>query len=139
MRQHNGVECPNIAHNRRALAPPLRRTTLAAMTDAAGFHAHIYFNPDEVDAARAFADRACALFDLDVGRFHIAPVGPHPRGSCQLTIGHGEFGRFAEWAAVNRQGLTIFAHAETGHDLTDHNVHVVWFGQSEPLNLAIFG
>ncbi len=109
------------------------------MTNASEFHAHIYFDSDQVEDARALAERARAAFDVRVGRFHVVPVGPHPRGSCQLTLAPGVFGRFAEWAAVNRGSLTIFAHAETGDDLADHSAHVIWFGPSEPLNLSIFG
>jgi DOPA 4,5-dioxygenase len=73
-----------------------------------------------------------------VGRFHEQPVGPHPRGSCQLTLSSEEFGRFAAWAPLHRGDLTIFAHANTGDDLADHTRHVVWFGPSETLNLSIF-
>jgi DOPA 4,5-dioxygenase len=103
------------------------------------FHAHIYFNPDEVSTAQTLAQEAQALFDVRVGHFHTRPVGPHPRGSCQLTVSTERFGAFAIWAALNRGRLTIFAHAETGNDLPDHTDHVIWFGESEPLNLAIFG
>ena len=36
------------------------------------------------------------------------------------------------------QPLTIFAHANTGNDLADHTQHVIWFGESEKLDLSIF-
>ena len=102
------------------------------------FHAHIYFDVSELEQAQAFAAEARKRFDIAVGHFHQRPVGPHPRGSCQLTIPTDQFGEFALWAEFNRNGLTIFAHAETGHDLADHTEHVIWFGPSEPLNLSIF-
>jgi DOPA 4,5-dioxygenase len=103
------------------------------------FHAHIYFNPEELAAAQALARDVQARFGVAVGHFHLAPVGPHPRGSCQLTVLPEQFGEFAQWAALSRNGLTIFAHAETGDDLADHTDHVIWFGPSEPLDLSIFG
>lgn len=103
------------------------------------FHAHIYFDPDELDKAQALAKAARERFGVAVGHFHQRPVGPHPRGSCQLTVQPEQFGDFAQWAALNRDGLTIFAHAETGNDLADHTRHVIWFGESEPLNVAMFG
>jgi DOPA 4,5-dioxygenase len=102
------------------------------------FHAHIYFDPAELPAAREFAERARSAFGAEVGHFHERPVGPHPRGSCQLTLAADRFGDFARWSSVNRSGLTIFAHANTGNDLRDHTDHVIWFGPSEALNLAIF-
>lgn len=108
------------------------------MHDLRDFHAHIYFDPDELGIAQALAYEANALFSVAVGRFHEHPVGPHPRASCQLTVSKERFGEFAAWAVLNRRGLTIFAHAETGDDLADHSAHVIWFGPSEPLNLSIF-
>jgi DOPA 4,5-dioxygenase len=109
---------------------------MAAIRD---FHAHIYFDPDELAAAQALARAAHERFGVPVGHFHLAPVGPHPRGSCQLTVLPDQFGEFAQWAVLNRGALTIFAHAETGDDLADHTDHVIWFGPSEPLDLSIFG
>jgi aromatic ring-cleaving dioxygenase len=110
------------------------------MTESAirDFHAHIYFDPDQLDRARALAADAQARFGLPVGHFHTRPVGPHPRGSCQLTVPPEQFGDVAQWLVLNRGPLTIFAHASTGEDLADHTEHVVWFGPSEPLDLTIF-
>jgi DOPA 4,5-dioxygenase len=102
------------------------------------FHAHIYFDPAEVDQAQQLAGAAQALFPLAVGHFHLRPVGPHPRGSCQLTVPIERFGDFARWLVLNRGPLTIFAHANTGDDRADHTAHVIWFGKSEPLDLSIF-
>jgi DOPA 4,5-dioxygenase len=102
------------------------------------FHAHIYYDPEQVEPARQLAAAAQAKFPIAVGHFHLRPVGPHPRGSCQLTVPRDVFGDVAQWLALNRGGLTIFAHAETGDDLADHTEHVIWFGPSEALDLSIF-
>jgi DOPA 4,5-dioxygenase len=108
------------------------------MPDAIDFHAHIYFDPEELEQARTLAQEAQQRFGLSVGHFHERPVGPHPRGSCQLTVAPADFGRFAAWASTNRSGLTIFAHASTCDDRADHSKHVIWFGSSEQLDLSIF-
>ncbi len=102
------------------------------------FHAHIYYDPDEVEVARQLAAATQAKFSVAVGHFHLRPVGPHPRGSCQLTVPSDLFGDVAQWLALNRGELTIFAHANTGNDLADHTQHVIWFGPSEELNLSLF-
>ena len=112
---------------------------MAAMAAIRDFHAHIYFDPEQLSEAQAVAAAAGERFGVPVGHFHTRPVGPHPRGSVQLTVLPDQFGEFAGWAALNRRGLTIFAHAETGDDLADHTSHVIWFGPSEPLDLRIFG
>ena len=114
------------------------KSYVGTMTRISDFHAHIYFNAAEVEKARALAAAARERFTLSVGHFHLNPVGPHPRGSCQLTVRPEDFGEFASWMVLNRDGLTIFAHASTGDDRADHTRHVIWFGPSETLDLSLF-
>ena len=102
------------------------------------FHAHIYFDPPELERAKALGAAARERFGVPVGHFHERPVGPHPRGSCQLTVQPDHWGDFAQWITLNRDALTIFAHATTGDDLADHTEHVIWFGPSEKLDLTLF-
>jgi len=102
------------------------------------FHAHIYYDPAEVEDAKRLAAAVQHRFPVAVGHFHLRPVGPHPRGSVQLTVPRDQFGDVAQFLALNRGPLTVFAHAETGEDLADHTRHVIWFGPSEPLDLSIF-
>lgn len=110
------------------------------MSDAAirDFHAHIYFDRSEIETAKALGDEAHRRFAVPVGHYHPSAVGPHPRGSVQLTVPPEQFGDFARWLALNRGELTVFVHANTGDDLADHTRHVIWFGQSEDLDLSIF-
>ena len=108
---------------------------MAAIHD---FHAHIYYDPDEVERAKGLAGEVQRRFAVPVGHFHLRPVGPHPRGSVQLTVPTDRFGEVATWLSVNRAGLTIFAHASTGDDLADHSRNVIWFGPSETLDLSLF-
>ena len=102
------------------------------------FHAHIYYDPEQVEQAKALGAALQHRFGVPLGHFHLAPIGPHPRGSCQVTVPTGQFGAVATWLSVNRAGLTIFAHASTGNDRADHTTNVIWFGPSEPLDLSIF-
>ena len=102
------------------------------------FHAHIYFDPSELTRAQTLGAAARERFGVAVGHFHERPVGPHPRGSCQLTVEPEQWGDFSQWIALNRDGLTIFAHTSTGDDRVDHTEHVIWFGPSETLDLSIF-
>ena len=108
------------------------------MSTIVGFHAHIYFDPEQAERAKALGAAARERFGVPEGHYHLRPVGPHPRGSCQLTVPVEQFGEVAQWLTLNRRGLTIFAHANTGDDRADHTEHVIWFGPSEPLDLSIF-
>ena len=109
------------------------------MSVITGYHAHVYFDA----ATREQADKLCIAagetFGVKIGRMHDQPVGPHPRGSCQLTIPAGQFADVMPWLIVNRRGLTVFTHAETGNALKDHTDHVIWLGPSEPLKLSALG
>ena len=108
------------------------------MTMIDDFHAHIYFGREQIEQARALGAALQRRFGVPLGHFHLAPVGPHPRGSCQVTIPTAQFGDVATWLSVNRAGLTIFAHASTGDHRADHTSNVVWFGPSEALDLSIY-
>ena len=100
------------------------------------YHAHVYYDA----ATRAQAHKLCAAagkkFGVKIGRMHDNPVGPHPRGSCQLTVGNDQFAEVLPWLIVHRGALTIFAHAQTGDALKDHTDHVLWLGPSEKLKLS---
>lgn len=106
------------------------------MSTISGYHAHVYFDAADRERANRLCTEAGQAFGLTVGRMHDKPVGPHPRGSCQLAFGPERFGEIIAWLIVNRDGLTVFAHAETGEALKDHTDHVLWLGPSETLNLA---
>ena len=102
------------------------------------FHAHIYYDPEEVGRAKARAAEGKRRSGLSIGHFHLRPVGPHPRGSVQMTVPTDRFGEVATWLSVNRDGRKVFAHASTGDDRRDHSLNVVWFGPSEALDLSMF-
>jgi aromatic ring-cleaving dioxygenase len=102
------------------------------------YHAHVYFDAANREQARQLCTAAGETFGVKVGRMHDKPVGPHPRGSCQLTVKTEQFATVIPWLIENRHGLTIFAHAQTGDALKDHTDHVIWLGPSETLKLSAF-
>ncbi len=122
-----------------SLLPSTRWQSMPTDPAIHDFHAHIYFDERELTEAQALAAEVTKRFGVPIGHFHVRPVGPHPRGSCQMTVQPADFGAVASFLAVSRDGLTIFAHASTGDDVADHMRNVIWFGPSEPLNLSIFG
>ncbi|MEM7743654.1 MAG: DOPA 4,5-dioxygenase family protein [Pseudomonadota bacterium] len=102
-----------------------------------GWHAHVYFDAAEVDRARALCEAVRDRFGIEMGRLHAAPVGPHPTGSCQLSVPGDKFAEVTAWLALNRDGHTVFCHAETGNVMADHMDHVLWLGESQPLRLDV--
>jgi DOPA 4,5-dioxygenase len=100
------------------------------------FHAHVYYDAATREQAQKLCAAAGKKFGAKVGRMHDNPVGPHPRGSCQLTVEIDRFAEVVPWLILHRSALTIFAHAQTGDALKDHTDHVLWLGPSEKLKLS---
>jgi DOPA 4,5-dioxygenase len=98
----------------------------------------VYFDAADRATAELLCKEAQQKFNVAIGRMHDGPIGPHPRGSCQLAFEPDLFGTILSWLIVNRTGLTVFVHANTGEDLKDHTEHVLWLGSSETLKLSIF-
>ena len=106
--------------------------------DIKSWHAHVYFDAGTVEKARAICEAARDRFGVVMGRVHEKEVGPHPMWSCQLAFPHTDMAPVLSWLALNREGLIVFAHPETGDDLADHAEHGVWMGGYLPLKLEIF-
>ena len=103
-----------------------------------GFHAHVYYDADTIATARQVCESARDLFGLDMGRMHERPVGPHPMWSCQLAFGPEVSADVMVWLAINRAGLTVFTHPDTGDALADHRDHAIWMGSMAALKLDMF-
>jgi aromatic ring-cleaving dioxygenase len=103
----------------------------------AGYHAHIYYD----DATRTLAERLRQAlgeaFDVQLGRWHDLPVGPHPSAMYQVAFAVAEFPRLVPWLMLNRAGLSVLVHPLTGEDFEDHAHHAVWLGTPLPLQLHV--
>lgn len=106
-------------------------------TTIKGYHAHVYFDANSVEQARALRERVSDEFDYAVGRFHEKNVGPHPRWSFQIAFKAEAFGTLVPWLALNRKGLTVFVHGLSGEDIYDHTELVMWLGESVELDLSV--
>jgi len=108
------------------------------MSNIKEFHAHVYFDESTMDQAEELCARAKRQFSLVMGRVHKKLVGPHPMWSCQLAFSPEVFGQVIPWLALNRNGLIVFTHPETGDVVKDHTAHAVWMGRVLELNLSVF-
>jgi DOPA 4,5-dioxygenase len=100
-----------------------------------GFHAHVYFDPATRTIALQVRDGLAERFDVELGRIHEKPLGPHPKSMYQVKFPPGEFGALVPWLMVNHQGLDVLIHPETGDDIADHTVNAVWLGTKLDLNI----
>ena len=102
------------------------------------YHAHVYFEEQTLQFAKDLCHNAGKLFNLDVGKFHQKPIGPHPKWSCQLKFTSTDFEQFIPWLNSQREELIVLVHGVTGNNLQDHTDYAYWLGNEVPLNLAIF-
>ena len=108
------------------------------MSEIRDFHAHVYFDQQTIDQARALCESAAATFGVKMGTVHQKPVGPHPDWSCQLTITREQFGTVVPWLALHRDGLNVLVHPQTDDDLLDHTDYAMWLGEVRPLSVDMF-
>lgn len=102
------------------------------------FHAHVYFDENCRGHARDLREDIERLFQVEMGRWHEKKVGPHPRWSYQIAFEHAVFNSIVPWLMINRRGLTVFLHPNTGNNLSDHRDSAAWMGEMLELNLEIF-
>ncbi len=102
------------------------------VTRIADYHAHIYYDPaDPESRARAATLRGWveARFPARMGRWHDVPVGPHPGAMYQIAFAPELFPALMPFLMLNRMGLTVLVHPETGRPRDDHTRHAAWLGE----------
>jgi len=105
-----------------------------------GYHAHVYYDPATTRGrAERLRRRVAAAFpQAKLGRWHDELVGPHTQAMYQIAFPSGLLASFLPWLMLNRDGLAILLHPETGDDYRDHTAHAVWFGAVLRLRLEAF-
>jgi DOPA 4,5-dioxygenase len=102
--------------------------------DIPSYHAHIYFrSPDERARAEILREQIGAKFLVRLGRWHDAPVGPHTDPMFQVAFLKDIFSAFIPWLMLNRAGLAILLHPNTGRPHDDHVINPFWFGEILPI------
>lgn len=98
------------------------------------FHAHVYYDPETRDIAARVREGLGARFEVLLGRWHDQPIGPHPKSMYQVAFSPTQFPQVVPWLMLNREGLDILVHPETGDAFTDHTAHALWLGSPLELN-----
>ena len=102
------------------------------------YHFHLYYDVQDMDKAALLRDEIGSTFNVEVGRLWDKPVGPHPIGSCQVTVTTELFQEVLTWVLANRKGVDFFIHPNTGNNLADHSDYIMWVGKSYDLKLDGF-
>ena len=107
------------------------------VSDIGGYHAHVYYDAETIDAARVLCEGAVEKFGVMMGRMH--EKSAHIRcGAASFCFPAEQFADVVPWLNVNRGELIVFVHPLTGDDLYDHRDAPMWLGHSVPLKLEMF-
>ncbi|WP_186204758.1 DOPA 4,5-dioxygenase family protein [Burkholderia gladioli] len=99
------------------------------------YHAHIYFDGiEERQAALLLRSQIADRFHVTVGRVHERAIGPHARPMYQVSFAPDQFNQFVPWLMMNRGGLAVLIHPNTGRPKRDHLSDAMWMGEILPIN-----
>ena len=104
----------------------------------ASYHAHIYYDADTRAAAAEIREALGAGFQVQLGRWHDEPVGPHPQGMYQVAFAADQFPALVPWLMAHHAGLPVLIHPNTDDDLGDHSDRALWLGARLELRLDLF-
>ncbi|PZO36639.1 MAG: 4,5-dioxygenase [Pseudanabaena frigida] len=99
------------------------------------YHAHIYYHPENLAAAEQVRQGLGDRFEVQLGRWHDQLVGPHTQSMYQVAFAVDQFDRLVPWLLLNRQGLAVLVHPNTGNAIADHTDHALWLGEKLEVNL----
>ena len=104
------------------------------------YHAHIYYDPDTREFAATLRNRLDERFKgaIRLGRWRDKNIGPHTCAMYQVAFGRTLFPEIVPWLALNRDGLTILIHPESGDSLADHTDYAMWMGKVLEINQSVF-
>jgi aromatic ring-cleaving dioxygenase len=99
------------------------------------YHAHIYFEgPEQRSIAETLREEIGQRFPVLLGRWHDRLVGPHARPMYLAAFAPEEFARFVPWLMINRRGLAVLIHPNTGHPRRNHVSDAMWLGEVLDIN-----
>lgn len=102
------------------------------------YHAHVYFrNAQERERALQLREWIGERFSVQLGRVHFVPVGPHREAMFQIAFAREWFDAFVSWLMLNRRGLSVLVHPNTGRELDDHLIHAIWLGEALSLRADV--
>jgi DOPA 4,5-dioxygenase len=106
----------------------------AKITD---YHLHVYYDPESRDRAAQLRTWVEERFPVRMGRWHDAPVGPHVAPMYQIQFTPDLFPTLVPFVMLNRQGLTILLHPQSGRPRDDHTLNATWMGTVLPVKSEV--
>ena len=101
------------------------------------YHAHVYYDPRSRERAALLRQWVQERFPVRMGSWHEVPVGPHVQAMYQIAFMPDLLPTLVPFLMLNRMGLTILLHPQSGRPRDDHTLHAVWMGQVLPVKTEV--
>jgi aromatic ring-cleaving dioxygenase len=101
------------------------------------YHMHVYFDPESHERAALLREWVEQRFPVRMGRWHDAPVGPHVQAMYQIQFMPELFPTLVPFVMMNRMGLTVLLHPQSGRPRDDHTVNATWMGAVLPIKTEV--
>jgi aromatic ring-cleaving dioxygenase len=106
----------------------------ARITD---YHIHVYYDPEDRDRAARLRGWVEERFPVRMGRWHDVPVGPHVTAMYQIAFTPDLFPALVPFVMMNRMGLTVLLHPQSGRPRDDHTINATWMGEVLPVKTEV--
>jgi aromatic ring-cleaving dioxygenase len=104
----------------------------ARITD---YHIHVYYDADSRERAALLREWVETQFAVKMGRWRDEPVGPHTQAMYLFSFTPDVFPTVVPFVMMNRMGLTVLLHPESGRPRDDHTINATWMGAVLPVNV----
>ena len=103
------------------------------------YHAHIYYDASTKAAAAQLREAVEERFAgrMRMGAWHDEEVGPHVRAMYQIAFPPVLFPTLVPFLMLNRMGLTILVHPQSGRPRDDHTLNAMWMGEVLPVKTGV--
>lgn len=100
--------------------------------DIREYHAHVYYDADTRQQAADLRASVERRFPVQISPWSGAAGGPHLTAQYQITFTASQFSALVPFLMMNRTGLTLLVHPQSGRPRDDHTVHAMWMGKVLP-------
>ena len=101
------------------------------------YHVHVYYDAQSRGRAAQLRQWVEQRFPVRMGSWHDEPVGPHVAAMYQIQFAPDVFPTLVPFLMMNRMGLTVLLHPQSGRPRDDHTINATWMGAVLPVKTEV--